>query len=125
MNEFLGQFLLESRELVEQATRELLALEQAPEEKDRLDAAFRAFHTLKGGAAIVDFVAMARALHVAEEALAVGRRGDNSMKLKTSRRLPEHGRPGWPVAGRNSSHRRAAKFVGRRGKRRDRPVRAA
>ncbi len=79
MNEFLGQFLLESRELVEQATRELLALEQAPEEKDRLDAAFRAFHTLKGGAAIVDFVAMARALHVAEEALAVGRRGDDSI----------------------------------------------
>ena len=82
MNEFLGQFLLESRELVEQATRELLALEQAPEEKDQLDAAFRAFHTLKGGAAIVDFVAMARALHVAEEALAVGRRGDDSINSR-------------------------------------------
>ena len=67
---------------MEQATRELLALEQAPEEKDRLDAAFRAFHTLKGGAAIVDFVAMARALHVAEEALAVGRRGDEPMNSR-------------------------------------------
>jgi two-component system chemotaxis sensor kinase CheA len=76
MNEFLEQFLLESRELVDDATRELLALEQAPEEKDRLDAAFRAFHTLKGGAGIVDFSARARALHVAEEALSVGRGGD-------------------------------------------------
>ena len=77
MNEFLEQFLLESRELVDEATRELLALEQAPEDKHRLDAAFRAFHTLKGGAGIVDFSAMARALHVAEEALSIGRRGED------------------------------------------------
>jgi two-component system chemotaxis sensor kinase CheA len=75
MNEFLEQFLLESRELVDEATRELLALERAPEENNRLDAAFRAFHTLKGGAGIVDVSAMARALHVAEEALSAGRRG--------------------------------------------------
>ena len=76
MNEFLEQFLLESRELVDEATRELLALERAPEERDRLDAAFRAFHTLKGGAGIVDFAAMARTLHVAEEALSANRKGE-------------------------------------------------
>ena len=79
MNEFLEQFLVESRELVEQATRALLALESAPNAKDRLDGAFRAFHTLKGCAGIVDFSAMSRAMHVAEEALSRVRNGDASI----------------------------------------------
>ena len=79
MNEFLEQFLLESRELADEATRDLLAIEQAPDARDRLDAAFRAFHTLKGGAGIVDFAAMASALHVAEEALSAGRKGEEPL----------------------------------------------
>ena len=69
MNEFLEQFLVESRELVEQATRELLALEGAPEKKERVDAVFRAFHTLKGCAGIVDFSAMFQVVHDAEDVL--------------------------------------------------------
>jgi two-component system chemotaxis sensor kinase CheA len=75
MNEFVEQFLLESRELVEQATVDLLALEENPGDVERLDGAFRAFHTLKGSAGIVDFAAMARATHVAEDALAGLRSG--------------------------------------------------
>ena len=55
MNEFVEQFLLESRELVEQATADLLAVEENPGDSERLDGAFRAFHTLKGSAGIVDF----------------------------------------------------------------------
>jgi two-component system, chemotaxis family, sensor kinase CheA len=76
MNEFLEQFLLEARELAEQATSELLALERTPADKERLDSAFRAFHTLKGGAGIVDFTAMSRAVHAAEDALSAVRSGD-------------------------------------------------
>ncbi len=82
MNEFIEQFLLESRELVDQAAHDLLALEQRPNDKDLLDQAFRAFHTLKGGAGIVDFNAMARALHAAEDILAAGR---SDARLITSR----------------------------------------
>jgi two-component system chemotaxis sensor kinase CheA len=70
MNEFVEQFLLESRDLVAQATDDLLALEEKPGDRDRLDGAFRAFHTLKGAAGIVDFAAMARTLHAAEDILA-------------------------------------------------------
>src|SRR5271163_3573704 len=70
MNEFLEQFLIEARALIEQATDDLLALEQRPSDKERLDSAFRAFHTLKGSAGIVDFAAMGRALHAAEDVLA-------------------------------------------------------
>ncbi len=70
MNEFLEQFLIECREQVVQATDDLLALEKNTLDKERLDSAFRAFHTLKGGAGIVDFHAMAHAVHAAEDLLA-------------------------------------------------------
>ena len=73
MNEFLQQFLIESRELVDQAVEDLLALEKTPTDAERFDDAFRAFHTLKGGAGIVDFAAMQEALHCAEDALAASR----------------------------------------------------
>src|SRR5580692_8302089 len=75
MNEFLEQFLIEARELVEQGTADLLALERAPSDRETLDSAFRAFHTLKGGAGIIDFAAMARAVHAAEEVLSAVRAG--------------------------------------------------
>jgi len=75
MNEFIEQFLLESRELIEQATDDLLTLEGRPDDKERLDSAFRAFHTLKGAAGIVEFAAMGRALHAAEDVLAEVRAG--------------------------------------------------
>lgn len=75
MNEFVEQFLIEGRELVAQGNDDLLALEARPNDKERLDGAFRAFHTLKGAAGIVDFAAMARALHAAEDALSAVRGG--------------------------------------------------
>jgi two-component system chemotaxis sensor kinase CheA len=75
MNEFVEQFLIEGRELVAQGNDDLLALEEHPADKERLDGAFRAFHTLKGAAGIVDFDAMARALHAAEDVLAAVRSG--------------------------------------------------
>src|SRR5580658_3045393 len=79
MNEFLEQFLVESRELVESATRDLLALEHNPDDARTLDSAFRSFHTLKGGAAIVGFDAMTRAVHAAEDALSAARAGKRQM----------------------------------------------
>jgi two-component system chemotaxis sensor kinase CheA len=75
MNEFVEQFVIEGRELVAQGNDDLLALEERPDDKERLDSAFRAFHTLKGAAGIVDFVAMSRALHAAEDALSAVRTG--------------------------------------------------
>jgi two-component system, chemotaxis family, sensor kinase CheA len=76
MNEFLEQFLVEARELIEQVTADLLALERDPLDRASLDGSFRAFHTLKGGAGIVDFAAMGRAMHAAEDVLSMVRQGD-------------------------------------------------
>jgi two-component system, chemotaxis family, sensor kinase CheA len=70
MNEFIEQFLLEARELIEQATSDLLALEHQADDPEKIDGVFRAFHTLKGAAGIVDFEPMGRALHAVESILA-------------------------------------------------------
>jgi two-component system chemotaxis sensor kinase CheA len=75
MNEFLEQFLIESRELLTQANHDLLAVENAPDDKELIDLAFRGFHTLKGGAGIVGFAAMVKALHAAEDVLSSLRAG--------------------------------------------------
>ena len=75
MNEFIEQFLVEGRELVAQGSDDLLALEENPGDKERLNSAFRAFHTLKGAAGIVDFEAMAQALHAGEDVLSAVRSG--------------------------------------------------
>jgi two-component system, chemotaxis family, sensor kinase CheA len=74
MNEFLEQFVIEARELIEQVMADLLALERDPGDRASLDGSFRAFHTLKGGAGIVDFAVMGRAMHAAEDVLSMVRR---------------------------------------------------
>jgi two-component system, chemotaxis family, sensor kinase CheA len=69
MNAMLEQFVLEARELVNEASDELLALERLPGDQQRIDVVFRAFHTLKGGAAIADLPDMTQLLHVGEDLL--------------------------------------------------------
>src|SRR5688572_3342691 len=73
MDDLLAQFLIESRELVDKAVDDLLALEKTPDDRPRFEDVFRAFHTLKGSAGIVEFAAMQTALHCAENALAAAR----------------------------------------------------
>ena len=69
MDELLEQFIIEGRELVQQATDDLLVLEREPRNDARLDSAFRAIHTLKGSVGIFDLAPMGRALHAAEDLL--------------------------------------------------------
>ena len=83
MNEFLEQFLIEARELVEQGTNDLLVLEQDADSREKIDGLFRAFHTLKGAAGIVEFAPMARALHAAEEVLTEVRNSSRVMSPGT------------------------------------------
>lgn len=75
MKELVDQFIIEGRELIEQATDDLLALERNPSDAARLDGAFRAVHTLKGSVALFGFAPMERALHAAEDLLDAVRAG--------------------------------------------------
>jgi two-component system chemotaxis sensor kinase CheA len=69
MDELLAQFLIEGRELVQQASDDLLALEREGHNAARLASAFRAVHTLKGSVGLFDLAPMGKALHAAEDVL--------------------------------------------------------
>ena len=80
MDELLEQFLVEGRELVEQASGDLLVLARlVPSaiagEAARIDSAFRAVHTLKGSVGLFDFAPMGVALHTAEDLMGALRDG--------------------------------------------------
>jgi two-component system, chemotaxis family, sensor kinase CheA len=77
------QFVTEARELIRQANDDLIALEREGTSRDRIDSVFRAFHTLKGSAAVVELPAMSRVMHAAEDLLAVVRRGELSVNVDT------------------------------------------
>jgi two-component system chemotaxis sensor kinase CheA len=69
------QFITEARELIRQATDELVVLERDGASFERIDRVFRAFHTLKGSAGVVELPAMSIMLHAAEDLLAGVRQG--------------------------------------------------
>jgi two-component system chemotaxis sensor kinase CheA len=69
------QFVTEARELISQATDDLIALERDGASPERIDRVFRAFHTLKGSAGVVELPAMSVMLHAAEDLLASVRLG--------------------------------------------------
>ena len=70
MNALHEQFIVEARELIQQATDDLIVVEREGAGSDRIDRVFRAFHTLKGSAGVVDMPPMNLTLHAAEDLLA-------------------------------------------------------
>jgi len=75
LNALQEQFVTEARELIRQATDDLIVLERHGRSPERIDRVFRAFHTLKGSAGVVELPAMSIALHAAEDLLAAVRQG--------------------------------------------------
>jgi two-component system chemotaxis sensor kinase CheA len=80
-DDLLEQFLIEGRELVAQASDDLIALERAPSDFARLDSLFRAVHTLKGSVALFDFAPMGAVLHAAEDLLGALRQSRGEISL--------------------------------------------
>jgi HPt (histidine-containing phosphotransfer) domain-containing protein len=72
-DELMAQFLIEGRELVASAERDLAALARRPDDAGALDGCFRAIHTLKGSAGLFDLAPMGLMLHAAEDLLAPAR----------------------------------------------------
>ena len=66
MDEITEEFLLESREAVDQLDRDLVALEAAPSEKEILSRIFRALHTIKGTCGFLGFNKLERVSHAGE-----------------------------------------------------------
>lgn len=68
-------FLEEAAELLVQLEDALLSLEQAPDDRDLVDTAFRALHTIKGSGAMFGFEAVAAFTHHLENAFDLVRKG--------------------------------------------------
>ncbi|MFC4172498.1 chemotaxis protein CheA [Microvirga sp. GCM10011540] len=75
MDDLLQHFIVEARELIQQAADDLMALESDPTSGMHVDSAFRAVHTLKGSVGLFDLAPMGLALHAAEDLLGGLREG--------------------------------------------------
>lgn len=62
----LKDFVVEALELATNVEEHLLTLERHPDDLEILNAVFRAFHTIKGGAGFVNLPAMVSACHLTE-----------------------------------------------------------
>ncbi len=64
--EILQDFLVEAGEILEQLSEQLVDLEQNPDDSNLLNAIFRGFHTVKGGAGFLQLEALVNCCHSAE-----------------------------------------------------------
>ncbi|MCH8496895.1 MAG: chemotaxis protein CheA [Marinobacter sp.] len=64
--EILQDFLVEAGEILEKLSEQLVDLEQNPDDGDLLNAIFRGFHTVKGGAGFLQLDALVSCCHSAE-----------------------------------------------------------
>jgi two-component system chemotaxis sensor kinase CheA len=65
-DEILQDFLIEAGEILEKLSEQLVDLEQHPDDSDLLNAIFRGFHTVKGGAGFLQLEALVNCCHSAE-----------------------------------------------------------
>ena len=75
-DDILQDFLLEAGEILEQLGEQLVELEQRPQDADLLNAVFRAFHTVKGGAGFLNLTALVTICHRSEDVFNVLRQGE-------------------------------------------------
>jgi len=75
-SELLQDFLVEAGELVQRLGEQLVELESTPGDSELLNAVFRAFHTVKGGAGFLAAEPMVLLCHHAEDLLNEARNGN-------------------------------------------------
>ncbi|HGM7280753.1 TPA: chemotaxis protein CheA [Pseudomonas aeruginosa] len=74
--EILQDFLVEAGEILEQLSEQLVELESRPDDMDLLNAIFRGFHTVKGGAGFLRLNALVECCHIAENVFDILRKGE-------------------------------------------------
>jgi|TARA_R110000744_G_scaffold71368_2_gene143723 two-component system chemotaxis sensor kinase CheA len=77
--EILQDFLVEAGEILEQLSEQLVDLEQNPDDKPLLNAIFRGFHTVKGGAGFLQLTALVDCCHYAENVFDILRNGQRKI----------------------------------------------
>jgi two-component system chemotaxis sensor kinase CheA len=77
--EILQDFLVEAGEILEQLQEQLVELENNPEDADLLNAIFRGYHTVKGGAGFLSLTELVEICHGAENVFDVMRNGQRAL----------------------------------------------
>ncbi len=78
-DEILQDFLVEAGEILELLSEQLVDLEQRPDDYDLLNAIFRGFHTVKGGAGFLQLNALVDCCHEAENVFDILRNGQRKV----------------------------------------------
>src|SRR5690606_26700517 len=78
-DEILQDFLVEAGEILDQLSEQLVELEQRPDDRDLLNAIFRGFHTVKGGAGFLQLDAMVECCHITENLFDILRTGQRKV----------------------------------------------
>ncbi|MGD8483757.1 MAG: chemotaxis protein CheA [Thioalkalispiraceae bacterium] len=78
-DELLQDFLVEAGEILEQLNEQLVELEQSPDDMDLLNAVFRGFHTIKGGAGFLGIEPMVVVCHRSEDIFNLLRNGERQV----------------------------------------------
>lgn len=78
-DEILQDFLVEAGEILEQLSEQLVELEQSPQDLDLLNAIFRGFHTVKGGAGFLAIHELVEICHSAEDVFNILRQGERQV----------------------------------------------
>jgi two-component system chemotaxis sensor kinase CheA len=73
--DILQDFLVEAGEILERLSQQLVDLEQRPDDKNLLNAIFRGFHTVKGGAGFLSLTPMVECCHLTENLFDILRNG--------------------------------------------------
>jgi len=73
--EILNDFLVEAGEILEQLSEQLVDLEQRPDDRSLLNAIFRGFHTVKGGAGFLQLTPLVELCHITENVFDLLRNG--------------------------------------------------
>lgn len=78
-DDILQDFLVEGGELLEQLGEQLVDLERRPQDKELLNAVFRGFHTVKGGAGFLNLTPLVEVCHHAEDVFNLLRQGERTV----------------------------------------------
>ena len=74
--EILQDFLVEAGEILELLSEQLVELESRPDDAELLNAIFRGFHTVKGGAGFLQLHELVECCHIAENVFDILRKGE-------------------------------------------------
>ncbi|MGE0081059.1 MAG: chemotaxis protein CheA [Thiohalomonadaceae bacterium] len=78
-DEILQDFLVEATEILEKLNEQLVDLEQRPDDRELLNAVFRGFHTIKGGAGFLNLTPLVEVCHRAEDVFNLLRSGQKQV----------------------------------------------